>query len=278
MNLKKVKSLLDIENLDISIFADSFVPYLYLDGHRTSGVSKDDIGSYKSGFKFFQMFTNILKELGFNQMVTMVHTKRNLAVKGRIESIQASIEQSMKSARNNFQNSNFYLYGNIYEYKKLGFEEFTKFITNISNRLNEEPDFIHHWLINYDENWALDNRKKLSSLPNISTVIRFTKGFVSGGWIPLKMKNATFIYSQIPSSSELWSEEGILVLLLISLKNWITVKDYIGAKSYNKNEKELIHQKRDIDLSFRRIKLNIDAPQPNRIIAFDIEGPIIYEI
>jgi hypothetical protein len=118
---------------------------------------------------------------------------------------------------------------------------------------------------------------KLARLPEISTVIRFTKGFVSGGWIPLKMQRATFIYSQIPSSSEFWSDEGILALLLISLKNWITTKDYIGSKSYNKKEKELIHRKRDIDLSYRTIKLNIDSPQSNRLVSFDIEGPVIYE-
>jgi hypothetical protein len=278
MNLEKIKALLDIKHLDIAKYTDTFVPYLYLDGHRTSGVSKDDIESYKSGFTFFQRFTNFLKELGFNKMVTMVHTNRNLAVKGRIESVQASIEQSMNASRDYFLNSNFYLYGNINEYNKLGHEQFSKFLIDISKRLNENPDFNHHLLINYDENWALSNSTKLSRLPEISTVIRFTKGFVSGGWVPLKMQRATFIYSQIPSSSEFWSDEGILLLLLISLKNWISIKDYIGSKSYNIKEKEIIHRKRDIDLYYRRIKLSIDLPQPNRIVSFDIEGPVIYEL
>lgn len=86
MKLNKIKSLLEIDNLDIGKYSNSFVPYLYLDGHRTSCVSKNDIERYKSGFKFFQRFTNCLKELGFNRMVTMVYTNRNLAVKGRIES------------------------------------------------------------------------------------------------------------------------------------------------------------------------------------------------
>ena len=90
------------------------------------------------------------------------------------------------------------------------------------------------------------------------------------------MQKATFIYSQIPSSSEFWSDEGILILLFISLKNWITNKEYIGSKSYNKEEKNIIHQKRDIDLYYCTIKLNLDSPQQNRIVSFDIEGPVIY--
>jgi hypothetical protein len=120
MNLERIKALLDIKHLDIENYTDTFVPYLYLDGHRTSGVSNNNIGRYKSGFNFFKRFTNCLKQLGFNQLVTMVHTTRNLAVKGRIESVQAAIEQSMEASKINFLNSNINMYGNINEYTKLG--------------------------------------------------------------------------------------------------------------------------------------------------------------
>jgi len=277
MKLNKIKSLLEIDNLDIGKYANSFVPYLYLDGHRTSCVSKNEIERYKSGFKFFQRFADCMQSLGFIQMVTMVHTNRNLSVTGRIEAIQTSIQESMKNSIHHFSNSNFYIYGDTQEYSQLGYNDFLNFLERTINRSADNRGFSHHILLNYSEKWALDNPIKINRLPEISSVIRFTKGFVSGGWIPLKMQKANFIYSQIPSSSEFWSDQGLSALLLISLKNWIAIKDYIGSKSYDKKEIEIIHQKRDTELYNRTIKLNLDTPQHNRIVSFDIKGPVIYE-
>jgi hypothetical protein len=91
------------------------------------------------------------------------------------------------------------------------------------------------------------------------------------------MQETTFIYSQIPSVSEYWSDEAIEALIFISLQNWSVMRQYIGKKVYANNEKEIIHNERDVHLKFSAQKLDINNSVPNRIIAFGIDGPVIYE-
>ena len=83
-NLNKIINLLEISKKDIHKYSNTFVPYLYLDGHRSSSIGENEIAQYKSGFNFFLRVTKILKSLGFKQLVSMVHTHRNFQVGGRI--------------------------------------------------------------------------------------------------------------------------------------------------------------------------------------------------
>ena len=108
-------------------------------------------------------------------------------------------------------------------------------------------------------------------------MIRFTKGFASGGWIPLKMQKTTFVYSQIPSVSEFWSDEAIAALILITFKNWISVEEFIGTKCYSSGEREVTHTRRDLELSFKTIHLKLNSPLKNRILSFENDGPVVYE-
>ena len=91
------------------------------------------------------------------------------------------------------------------------------------------------------------------------------------------MKETTFIYSQIPSVSEYWTDEALTALLHIAFENWLSMKQYIGRKEYKNGERDTIHQERDLNLSFDKNKLHINSHMPNRIIAFGIYGPILYE-
>lgn len=275
MDLAEIKSIPEFDDLDIDKFSNSFVPYLYLDGHRSSNVGNSDIERYQSGYRFFQRFVTVMKELGFKNMVTMVHTYRNCNVKGRVDSIHSAIQ---KNSLNLSKNSSFRLYGDIDAYKEMGKDDFYNFIKNIECNSNGNCSFTNHILINYSENWALNNLEKIDSIPPISTVIRFTKGFVSGGWIPMKMQETTFIYSQIPSIAEFWSDEAIALLILIALKNWSQMSGFIGKKEYKTGEKELIHNNRDVELKLCKHKMNIPGFMQNRIVAFGVDGPVLYEI
>jgi hypothetical protein len=169
------------------------------------------------------------------------------------------------------------LYGDLESYKALGHTDFFNFITGIKNNNHREYSFTHHILTNYSENWALNNLDRIKEIPEISAIIRFTKGFASGGWIPVKMQETTFIYSQIPSVSEYWTDEAIEALIYISLQNWSLMRQYIGKKVYTDSEKGLIHAQRDVNLKFCTHKLDVKNSVPNRIIAFGIDGPVIYE-
>jgi len=276
--LQKINSLPEFENLEIEKYTSSFVPYLYLDGHRSSNSGSSDLEKYSSGFRFFLRFGMMMQQLGFTKMVTMVHTSRNCKDRERIDSIQSAVQKSIDFTDDYVSKSKFQLYGDIESYKSMGNSEFYNYLNEVDNKSPAKPDFIHHILINYSEQWAINNLDRINLIPDISSVIRFTKGFVSGGWIPIKMQKTTFVYSQVPSVSEFWSDDGILALFLISLKNWIATKDFIGTKSYDNEEKELIHKKRDIDLSHNTIKLYLNSPLRNRIISFEVEGPVIYEL
>jgi len=276
--LQKINSLSEFENLEIEKYTSSFVPYLYLDGHRSSNSGSSDLEKYSSGFRFFLRFGMMMQQLGFTKMVTMVHTSRNCKDRERIDSIQSAVQKSIDFTNDYVSKSKFQLYGDIESYKSMGNSEFYNYLNEVDNKSPAKPDFIHHILINYSEQWAINNLDRINLIPDISSVIRFTKGFVSGGWIPIKMQKTTFVYSQVPSVSEFWSDDGILALFLISLKNWIATKDFIGTKSYDNEEKELIHKKRDIDLSHNTIKLYLNSPLRNRIISFEVEGPVIYEL
>ena len=272
-----LKNHSDFKDIEINSYCDSFVPYLYLDGHRSSKAGLTDSEKYSSGFNFFLRFGQIMQKLGFKQMVTMVHTSRNCYVHGRLDSIIKAILENFDHSHEYINSSVFRLYGDIELYKKTGHKDFYSFLSKINKKREKNPSFQHHIMINYSEEWALNNLNMIKQMPDISSVIRFTKGYVSGGWIPNKMRETTFIYSQIPSISEYWTDEALTTLLFISLKNWSLMKQYIGKKEYKNDEKELIHKERDLNLGIFRNKLKIKSVMHNRIIAFGIFGPILYE-
>jgi hypothetical protein len=92
------------------------------------------------------------------------------------------------------------------------------------------------------------------------------------------MQETAFVYSQIPSVSEFWSDEALLSLILITFKNWSLISNYIGKKVYSVTERREIHEKRDMELSSDVIKLKIQSVVHNRIIIFDLHGPVFYEL
>ena len=278
MSVEKILEYFDLTQSDLLEHSNSFVPYIYIDGHRSSGISDNDVECYKSGIEFFLRFSEIMKELGFKEMVTMVHTKRNKAVEGRIHSIQKAIQEGLDLSNKIVADSKFKIYGDLDEYLNNGSRNFHDYLNEVVEKTARNKNFTHHILINYSEDWAISNLATIQNLPKISSVIRFTKGFVSGGWIPSKMQETTFVYSQIPSISEFWSDEAIVSLILISFKNWSLISNYIGKKVYNVTERREIHEKRDLELSSDVIKLKIQSVVHNRVIVFDLHGPVFYEL
>ena len=277
MSLDKILKYLDLTQADFLEHSRSFVPYIYIDGHRSSGISDDDAESYKSGVDFFLRFSGIMKELGFKEMVTMVHTKRNKAVEGRIHAIQKAIQEGLDLSNKIVADSKFKIYGDLDEYINNGSRNFYDYLNLVVDKTSRNKNFIHHILINYSEDWAISNLATIHNLPKISSVIRFTKGFVSGGWIPMKMQETTFVYSQIPSVSEFWTDEAITSLVLIAFKNWYLMSKYIGKKVYSVDERVEIHEKRDVELNSEMLRLDINSNVHNRIIVFDLYGPSFYE-
>lgn len=278
MSFDTILKYLNLSIANLQEHSKSFVPYLYIDGHRSSGIGETDAENYKSGVDFFLRFAAIMMELGFKEMVTMVHTKRNKAVEGRVSAIQKAIQEGLDFSHKAVVDSKFKIYGDVDEYLNNGSRKFYDYLTEVIQKTSRNKRFIHHILINYSEEWAISNLATIYNLPKISSVIRFTKGFVSGGWIPMKMQETTFVYSQIPSVSEFWSDDALLFLLLAAFKNWAQMSNYIGKKIYNSSERPEIHEKRDIGLKLESSIVNINSNLHNRIIVFGLYGPIVYEL
>jgi hypothetical protein len=277
-SIDEILSILEIKKSDLKHYSEKFVPYLILDGHRTSCISNNEVENYKNGIHFFLRFTKIMKSLNFCNLATLVHSNRNIKVQGRIQAVEEAAKDCINSNLNFINSLNFKFYGDIEGYKDLGFNDFYELIERISTNLVKTSNFTNHILVNYSEDWAVKNLEKFNGLPEISTVIRFTKGHISGLWIPLRMQNSSFIYCQVPSVSDFWSDNGILALLLISFKNWLDTKNFIGHKVYNENERHDIHLNRDVNLNMSKVNLRINSPCRIRIITFNPQGPIIYEI
>lgn len=277
MTRGSILQILNLSQSDLDDNRQSFVPYIYIDGHRSSLISDDDVESYKSGINFFLRLSKIMTNLGFKEMVTMVHTKRNKIVKDRINAIQKAIFEELDLSNKIVADSKFKVYGDIDDYLDNGSRKFHDFLNEVISKTAHNKNFTHHILINYCEDWAISNLAEIYKIPKISTVIRFTKGFISGGWIPLKMEETTFVYSQIPSVSEFWSDEALTALILIAFKNWLTMQCYIGKKVYKLGERIEIHEKRDLELKSDTIKIDINSRAENRIIVFDLHGPTVYE-
>ncbi len=278
MSFDKILKYLNLSQAELLEHSNSFVPYVYIDGHRSSGISNDDVESYKSGIDFFLRFSKIMQELGFKEMVTMVHTKRNKAVAGRIHAIQKAIQEGLDLSNKIVADSRFKIYGDLDEYLNNGSRKFYDYLNEVIDKTSRNKNFTYHILINYSEGWAISNLATIHNLPRISSVIRFTKGFVSGGWIPLKMQETTFVYSQIPSVSEFWSDEAMLFLILLAFKNWSLMSNYIGKKVYSIEERVEIHEMRDIELKSEAVMVDINSKVRNRIIVFGLYGPVVYEI
>jgi hypothetical protein len=208
----------------------------------------------------------------------MIHTKRNKAVEGRIHSIQKAIQEGLDLSNKIVAESKFKIYGDLDEYHTNGSRNFHDYLNDVVDKTSRNKRFTNHILINYSEDWAISNLATIHNIPKISSVIRFTKGFVSGGWIPLKMQETTFVYSQIPSISEFWSDEALLFLILSTFKNWAFMSNYIGKKVYSDSERMEIHEKRDIELKLDSSIVSINSKVHNRIIVFGLHGPVVYEL
>src|SRR2546422_103865 len=69
------------------------------------------------------------------------------------------------------------------------------------------PKFDAHFLMDYEEEWFLspDGRALLEALPPIDVVVRHTKLGISGGWIPIRMRKAAYVYSQNGTVHSNWN-------------------------------------------------------------------------
>ena len=124
---------------------------------------------------------------------------------------------------------------------------------------------------------TLDNKEKLQEIPEISTIIRFTKGHLGGVWVPNKANQSNFIYTQNASVSDNWSDEQLIAFCLIALKSHLDVKGVIGGRQYTADERDQIYQEREMNLFKRDVEVPKLGFLSKRSISFSSVGPLTYE-
>src|SRR5439155_853856 len=105
--------------------------------------------------------------------------------------------------------------------------------------LPEEPKFDAHFLMDYEEEWFLTphGRELLDLLPMIDVVVRHTKLGIAGGWIPTRMRRASYVYSQNGSVHSNWNFDEyaamIAVTYLSKLVHLLALEDHgeVGVPS-----------------------------------------------
>lgn len=250
-----------------------FVPYVYLDGHRTGNPNKSNIEAYTSGIEFYSRFVAIAHTLGIKDVVVMVHTRRNSSNPNRIKSVYKAIHDYPYKS----QLGNIYTYGNTNDsYVSPDLKKRIDEITSVNEKPNVKLN--SHILLNYSEEWAINNLDEIKFIPNISTIIRFTKGYYCGGYIPLRMEKSTFVYCQNASVSSFWADDSISNLILVAFANWFKMRSMIGNKIYTDSEKKTIFHQREYNLQIREQKCDMAEKPQKRLMTFDEIGAKAYLI
>jgi len=263
-----------LESLNMSIedleYMSELSPYLILDGHRT-GVSEDITSGYIEGAFFSLRFAKILEILGGKKATFLIHTLRNYQTPERMDAIFDAIgsigKQFIKQAVTSDIKLKYYGKGvhDTYTMAKiiLKAEALTRFCKS----------FELNFLTNYSDDWAIESLNEIEPLPEISVIARFTKGHYSGASIPGHTSKANFVYIQQASVSKNWSDTDLITLVLVLLKSHLSLRGFVGGKSYSEGEREMIQQAREIDLWEEKYHLFEENPS-KRVQSFSPMGPI----
>ena len=264
---------LDMDPADIE-YMHELSPYLILDGHR-SGMQQNEnpAQGYLEGAIFSLRFAKIMQELGGRQCSFLIHTLRNYATMDRMKAIFDAITNVGKKFIATARESGIQL-------KYFGESVHTTYamadIINTAERMTLNcTDFNLNFLTNYSDDWAIQNLEKLEKLPEISVIGRFTKGHYSGASIPTKANKANFTYIQQASISDNWTNEELITLALSLLKSHLSLKGFVGGKSYANDEKTQIYLAREVDMQNNIYQLK--GENHKRIITFNPMGPITIE-
>ena len=135
-----------------------------------------------------------------------------------------------------------------------------KFLKRI-NDFGLDPNkcsFDAYFLFDYTEEWAMSTgKKKIEKLPEIDVCIRHTKFQpYGGGYIPFRMRKATYVYSQNGSVLSNWNTTDFTTLAVVSLLSHILNRGEALAKQFPR-EDEVIrrYKEREIELYQKKIFL-----------------------
>ena len=138
--------------------------------------------------------------------------------------------------------------------------------------LPPEPRFDAHFLMDYEEEWFLtsEGRQLLDVLPMVDVVVRHTKLGIAGGWIPTRMRKASYVYSQNGSVHSNWNFEEYAAMVAVTYLSKVLHCGEGLSKTYaTVDEMKARYRDREIKLRQKIIRLR---PKPKKL--FVLGSPV----
>src|SRR3989475_664471 len=125
-----------------------------------------------------------------------------------------------------------------------------------------QTKFNAHFLMDYEEEWFLtaDGRRLLEALPPIDVVVRHTKLGISGGWIPIRMRKAAYVYSQNGTVHSNWNFNEYAAMVAVTYLAKLLNEGEALSKTYASiDEIKARYRDREIRLRQKIVRL---TPKP----------------
>jgi len=260
------------------------VIYDMTDGTRTS-TNLEGSDAYFDGGLFVLRFIHFLKVLGAkNSYVNVIHEghKERVNYNDIYEGMRRHVElYGEYSKKNNVMLRFVGKYDTDINPKDINYD-LRKDLRKLEEMTAINAEHTVHFLVNYSTRWAAEEGKEFfKTLPEANVILRHAKGYVNGNmWLYGKLDSNSFVYAQNGSSNINWSDRQIIMLIAICLRSMLLNKGTHMSKKYDTNEKDIVRQKREIDLSFIHKSFqdkSIKTELPKRVIIFSSYGPEVYE-
>jgi hypothetical protein len=260
------------EHLDVNLTSEealklfpSLLIYDIPDGTRSTLTVRPDVDVGMDAGLYVLALIHTLKGLGGRRAAVMSHTayNRNRGEEG-LNRIFAVIAKAMRVAARytaaHHVNVRWVGMNPDYELRNALLENFP---------LREKPSFEVFLLIDYVEEILEQEglREQLEGLPDVDVCIRHTKLNLSGGgWIPGKMLNSAFLYSQNGTVFSNWSFDELVAQAAIALLAKLFNSGEGLVKMYGDlDEVKARYQLRELRLFNQQILLR---SQPKKLFLF----------
>ncbi len=263
---------------------EGLVIYDMTDGTRTS-TELEGSDAYFDGGLFVMRFVHFLKVLGAkNSYINVIHEghKQRVNYNDIYEGMRRHVEMYREYSRKNNVRLRFVgKYDTGINPKDTDYD-LRADLKELEEATAINPEHTVHFMINYSTRWAAEEGKEFfKKLPEANVILRHAKGYVNGDmWLFGKLDNNSFVYAQNGSSNINWSDRQIIMLIALCLRSLLLNKGTHLSKKYEGDEKDVVRQKREIELTFIHESFydkSVETKFKKRAVIFSSYGPEIYE-
>ncbi|MDO9096577.1 MAG: hypothetical protein Q7U60_00425 [Candidatus Methanoperedens sp.] len=263
---------------------EELVIYDMTDGTRTS-TELEGADAYFDGGLFVMRFIHFLKTLGAkNSYINVIHEghKERVNYKDIYEGMLRHVEMYREYSKNNNVRLRFVGKYDASISPKDTTYDLRKDLKDLEDATAINPEHTVHFMVNYSTRWAAEEGKDFfKTLPEVNIILRHAKGYVNGDmWLYGKLNNNSFVYVQNGSSNINWSDRQMIMLIALCLRSMMLNKGTHLSKKYEGDEKDIVRQKREIELSFIHKSFydsSTETKFKKRVVIFSSYGPEIYE-